>query len=197
MLIIVNTGVANLASVYFACERLGVKAVISSQPDQIRLAKRIILPGVGAAPFAMQSLHKQNLCNLLSSLSQPILGICLGMQLLFERLNEGSGCTGLGLIPGTINRLDSHNQPIPHMGWNQLQLLAADPILDGVKNGEYVYFVHSYAAPLLPVSLAKTQYGQEFSAIVRYKNVYGCQFHPERSGQTGMQILHNFLNLAL
>jgi len=194
--IIVDTGVANLASVSFAFERLGVSARISDDAQVIKSGERVIIPGVGAAPFAMNKINAKGLTPVLQSLTQPVMGICLGMQLIFETLEEGgTPVKGLGLVPGRVSVLDTQDLPTPHMGWNTLQILSDDPILDGISENDYAYFVHSFAASVSDITLAKSQYGSEFSAIVRHKNVYGCQFHPERSSQTGAQVLSNFLKV--
>ncbi|HHL42821.1 MAG TPA: imidazole glycerol phosphate synthase subunit HisH [Hellea balneolensis] len=194
--VIVDTGCANLASVGFAFERLGEITMITRDQDIIAGADRVVLPGVGAAGYAMQNLHSRNLINTLQSLTQPVLGICLGMQILFARSSEG-GTQGLGVIDGEIEKLDAADLPLPHMGWNQLDILVDDPLLAGVDSGAYMYFVHSYAAPILSTTLARTEYGSKFSAVVRRDNFYGCQFHPERSGQAGAKILSNFLKVKI
>lgn len=197
-LVIVDTGVANLASVGFAFERLGVEPVMSRDPSVINAAARVILPGVGAAPAAMKNIHALGLTPVLQGLSQPVLGICLGMQLIFETLDEGGVETsGLGLVPGRVSRLDTGDLPSPHMGWNTLTPLKSDPLLDGITAEDYAYFVHSFAAPVSDITLASTTYHNDFSAIVRHKNVWGCQFHPERSAKTGARILSNFLKVSI
>lgn len=197
-LVIVDTGCANLASVKFAFERLNIKAHVSGEVRDISSADRVILPGVGAAPFAMQAIKEKGLVEPLKALKQPILGICLGMQILFDHLEEGGQDTdGLGLISGTVSALDSGELPSPHMGWNQLSNLKDDPLLNGVDEGDYAYFVHSFAAPISESTLTECEYGQGFSAIVRQDNVWGCQFHPERSAKTGIQILKNFAEIQL
>lgn len=197
-LVIVDTGCANLASVQYAIERLGVQPFITDSADDITSADRVVLPGVGSAPFAMKSINAKNLKPVLQSLSQPVIGICLGMQLLFETLEEGGKTVeGLGLVPGSITALDTGDMPSPHMGWNTLSALTDDPLLNGISNGDYAYFVHSYAAELADTTLAASEYGSPFSAIVRKNNVWGCQFHPERSSKTGAQILKNFLEIRL
>lgn len=196
-LVIVDTGVANLASVAFAFERLGVEPVISREPGVIKVADRVILPGVGAAPAAMKNINQLGLAPVLQSLEQPLMGICLGMQLLFDELTEGETITkGLGLIPDTVDTLDTGDQPSPHMGWNQLGDIADDPLLSGIHAGDYTYFVHSYAAKPSAYMIASCTYGEPFSAIVRKGNVWGCQFHPERSSRVGARILENFLKVA-
>jgi len=195
-LVIVDTGVANLSSVKFAFDRLGVEALISDKGETITSAERVILPGVGAAPYAMKTINAKGLTPILQSLIQPVMGICLGMQLIFETLEEGGSPTqGLGLVPGTITALDTKGQPSPHMGWNTLTKQSDDPLLEGINDNDYAYFVHSYAAPVSDITLASSEYGSPFSAIVRNKNVYGCQFHPERSSRVGARILENFLKV--
>ncbi len=197
-LIIVDTGCANLASVQYAFTRLGVDTHISDDAAQINSAERIVLPGVGSAPYAMEKIRGKGLEDTLQNLSQPVLGICLGMQLIFETLDEGSmPSQGLGLVPGRIGLLDTKGAPSPHMGWNTLGDLKDDPILESVKSGSYAYFVHSFAAPISNNTLASSEYGMKFSAIVRHKNIWGCQFHPERSSHIGAQILKNFSKVTL
>ena len=195
-LVIVDTGCANLASVKFAFERLGVEAVISDNDETITSADRVVLPGVGSAPFAMKSIHNKNLVPTLQNLKQPLLGICLGMQLIFETLDEGGVETeGLGLVPGRITSLDTKGQPSPHIGWNTLARTSDDPLLNGINDNDYAYFVHSFAAPVSDMTLASSEYGDIFTAVVRKDNVYGCQFHPERSSKVGARILENFLKV--
>lgn len=195
-LVIVDTGCANLASVKFAFERLGVDAGITDNAETIASAERIVLPGVGSAPFAMKAIHNKGLAPVLQNLQQPLMGICLGMQLIFETLEEGGVATsGLGLVPGRIKALDTKGQPSPHMGWNTLKRTSDDPLLEGINDNDYAYFVHSYAAPVSGMTLASSEYGDAFSAIVRKDNVYGCQFHPERSSRVGARILENFLKV--
>jgi len=195
-LIIVDTGCANLASVGFAFDRLGVSTVVTDDADMIIAAKRVIIPGVGAAPYAMDKINGKGLTPVLQSLTQPVMGICLGMQLIFETLEEGgSPIDGLGLVPGTIKALDTKDKPSPHMGWNTLTKQRDDTLLEGINDNDYAYFVHSFAAEISGDTLASSEYGSPFSAIVKYKNVYGCQFHPERSAKVGAKILENFLKV--
>ncbi|MEP1229274.1 MAG: imidazole glycerol phosphate synthase subunit HisH [Litorimonas sp.] len=203
-LVIVDTGCANLASVQYAFERIGVDAHISETLEQIKTAERVILPGVGSAPYAMEKIREKGLTDTLQALTQPVLGICLGMQLIFDTLDEGTqeSCksgeaNGLGLIPGRVSLLNTQGAPSPHMGWNTLNNLTEDPLLSGVNSGDYAYFVHSFAAPISDHTLASAQYGNEFSAIVRHRNIWGCQFHPERSSDVGAQILQNFSKVTL
>ncbi len=197
-LVIVDTGCANLASVQYAFERLGVTPIISDDANVIKTANRVVLPGVGSAPFAMRSINAKNLKPVLKTLDQPVIGICLGMQLLYETLEEGGDTVeGLGLVPGAIRALETGNLPSPHMGWNKITPLKKDPLLKGVTAGDYAYFVHSFAADVSENTLAQAEYGTPFTAMTRKDNVWGCQFHPERSSKTGAQILKNFLDIKL
>ena len=193
--VIIDSGGANLASLQFALERLGAKTAVTTNASTITRARRVILPGVGAAADAMQRLRTAGIAELLPTLTQPVLGICLGMQLLFSRSEEGS-TQCLGILPETVRRLQpSPGLPVPHMGWNQLAPLRNDPILEGIARDDYVYFVHSYAVPVSDVTLATADYGVPVSAIVRKGNFWGAQFHPERSAATGARLLANFLRL--
>jgi len=193
--VIIDSGGANLASLQFAFERLGARTQVTKDASTIARAPRVVLPGVGAAGDAMQRLRDCGVAELLPTLEQPVLGICLGMQLLFSRSEEGS-TQCLGILPETVRRLKpSAGLPVPHMGWNQLAPLREDPILAGIAKDDYVYFVHSYAVPVSDVTLAVTDYGVPVSAIVRKGNFWGAQFHPERSAAAGARLLANFLRL--
>lgn len=195
-LIIIDTGCANLSSVAFAFGRLGVESEITAVASRIQQAERVVLPGVGSAPYAMKKIRDRNLVSVVQGLKQPVLGICLGMQLLFETLEEGEQrVEGFGVIKGHVDSLDTKNNPSPHMGWNTLSTVKEDPLLKGIKDGEHAYFVHSFAAPIGNYTLMKSDYGSSFSAIIRQGNFRGCQFHPERSSATGSRILKNFLDL--
>lgn len=194
MLAIVDTGCANLASVGFAFERLGAPYIVTHDAAIIKSADHVILPGVGAMAYAMAALNERGLLPVLCGLTQPLMGICLGMQMLFDGSEEGDAA-GLGLVSGTVNKMDTGDMPAPHMGWNTLENLAANPLLSGVNEGDYVYFVHSYAAPISGKTLAISNYGEPFSAIIQHGHIYGCQFHPERSGKVGAKILENFLKV--
>ncbi|HEY8054215.1 MAG TPA: imidazole glycerol phosphate synthase subunit HisH [Steroidobacteraceae bacterium] len=193
--VIVDSGGANLASLQYALERLGARAHVSHDPATLASAPRVILPGVGAAADAMQRLTRHGLTELLPTLTQPVLGICLGMQLLFDASEEGpADC--LGVLSGDVQRIaNAPGRPVPHMGWNQLTPLHADPLLEGIMAGDYAYYVHSYAAPVGPATLASVEYGGALSAAVRRGNFWGTQFHPERSAGTGARLLGNFLRL--
>lgn len=194
--LIVDTKCANLASVGFAFDRLGITSIISDDPAQIMSADRVLIPGVGSAPYAMAKIKGAGLLETLKSLQQPVLGICLGMQLLFETLDEGGQTVaGLGLVPGRINALDTGHLPSPHMGWNRLTDLGDDPLTAGLSDGDHAYFVHSFAAPVSDMTLATTHYHNPFTAMLRHGNVRGCQFHPERSAATGATILKAFAAL--
>jgi glutamine amidotransferase len=196
-LVVVDSGVANLASVMAALQRLGVAAEITAAADKICKADRVILPGVGSAAAAMTQLRAKNLVDVLRGVTQPLLGICLGMQLLFEQSEENSGIECLGILPGKVKLLhETPDSPVPHMGWNQLDIQKPDhPLLRGITSGGYVYFVHSFAVPTSHLTLASTQYAENFSSIVGMRNFFGCQFHPERSSTVGAQILRNFLEM--
>ncbi|MBW3163585.1 imidazole glycerol phosphate synthase subunit HisH [Ferrimonas balearica] len=193
MTVIIDTGCANLASVRFAFERLGASAQISADADTILSAERVILPGVGSAQAAMVQLEQRGLLPVLPRIEQPLLGICLGMQLLGERSDEGN-TTLPGLLPFTTERLKVGDQPLPHMGWNTLEPVD-HPLFAGIRKGDYVYFVHSYGVACSDLTLARCDYGQPFSASVGRGNIMGVQFHPERSGAVGARILKNFLEI--
>lgn len=194
-LAIIDSGGANIASLRFALERIGVDSVLTTDPEVLREASHVMLPGVGAAADCMSRLRAAGLIDAIRELRQPLLGICVGMQLLFESSEEG-GVECLGLLPGRVERLRPGPElPIPHMGWNQLELEGSSPLLKDINEGDYVYFVHSYCAPVSDATLAKCSYGKPFSAIVQRGNVYGAQFHPERSASIGSLLLRNFLSV--
>lgn len=194
-LAIIDSGGANIASLQMAIERLGVAAELTTDPDQLRAASHVILPGVGAAADCMSRLRQAGLVNTIRDLRQPLLGVCVGMQLLFESSEEGD-VECLGLLPGRVGRLPRRaGLPVPHMGWNQLEFDRTNALLNDIEAGDYVYFVHSYAVPLSERTIATTTYGAPFSAAVQHGNVYGAQFHPERSARVGAQLLRNFLKL--
>jgi len=194
--VVIDSGGANLASVLFALERLNAPATVTTSPDEVKSAKRVILPGVGAAADVMKRLHAAGLTEVLPTLKQPVFGICVGMQVLFRSSEEGPvDC--LGIIPDTVKKLKAApGLPVPHMGWNTLVTLRDDPLMEGITSSDYVYFVHSYAAPVSDVTLARTDYGTPVSAVVRRDNFWGAQFHPERSSTTGSRVLANFLRLS-
>jgi len=194
--VIVANGGANIASLQFALERLNVPSLVSGDPDVIGAASHVILPGVGAAANAMARLRRDGLHDVIPKLRQPVLGICLGMQLLFESSDEGdTRC--LGIIPGRATRFtEAQGRPVPHIGWNTVQIGRDSPMLVGMRGDDYAYFVHSYALPVTSATVASTQYGPSFSACVEWGNFFGAQFHPERSAALGARMLQNFLAIA-
>ncbi len=192
-LAIIDSGGANIASLRYAIERLGIDSQVTTDAQTLRAASHVILPGVGAAADCMERLRSANLIETIRSLRQPLLGVCVGMQLLFDSSEEGD-VECLGLLPGRVHRFAKRDGlPVPHMGWNQLEFTSPSPLLDDVASGDYVYFVHSYCAPLNENTVAATNYGERFAALVRHGNVFGAQFHPERSARAGSLVLRNFL----
>jgi glutamine amidotransferase len=196
---IVDYGAGNLFSVANALKFLGYEDfVFARTPDGIGAADKLILPGVGAFPDAMRKLNESGLTDAVRAEGRrkPLLGVCLGMQLLFEKGYEFEECEGLGLLPGYVDRIVASGLKIPHMGWSDVTVARPSPLTKGVRNGDRVYFVHSYKAvtPDAYISL-KAEYGQPIPALVRDGDLYGAQFHPEKSGDIGLAILKNFLNL--
>lgn len=195
-LALVDAGGANIGSVRYALQRLGVEAELTADAGAIGRADRVILPGVSTAATVMRRLRELGLVETLRTLRQPLLGVCVGMQLLFEH-SEEDDTPCLGLLPGQVRRLPAgEGIRVPHMGWNRLQLHGDDPVLGDFAEGEYAYFVHSYAAAVTPDCIASSIHGGEFAAVVRRGNVVGAQFHPERSAAAGARLLHNFLTMA-
>ena len=198
--VLIDSGGANIGSVRYALERLGGHAGLRADPARIDAATHVILPGVGAAAPAMRRLHELGLVETIRALRKPLLGICLGMQLLYESSDEGD-VECLGLLPGRVRKLAvSPGVRVPHMGWNTLRLRRdpmrrAPALLDGIADNAYAYFVHSYAAPMGQATLAGCMHGQEFSAIVQHDHIRGAQFHPERSAAIGQRLLANFIGL--
>jgi imidazole glycerol-phosphate synthase subunit HisH len=194
--VLIDAGGTNIGSVRYALQRLGVDASMSDDPVRIRAASHVVLPGVGAAGPGMARLRASGLDAVIRELSQPVLGVCLGMQLLFEHSEEGdTPC--LGVVRGQVRHFPHEGGlRVPHMGWNALRVERDDPLLSGLDaTDRHAYFVHSYAAPVGPDTLASSDYGMPFSAVVRRGNFCGMQFHPERSAATGERLLANFLNL--
>ncbi|MFM5842518.1 imidazole glycerol phosphate synthase subunit HisH [Aeromonas sanarellii] len=202
-LVIIDTGCANLASVRMAFERLGVQPQVSSKAVDIEQADKLILPGVGTAVAAMKNLNERGLVPLIRAAKQPLLGFCLGMQMLAQASEESmntadQGCGEidcLGIVPGKIRLMEVGNLRLPHMGWNQITHDETHPLLKGIHSGSYFYFVHSYALEVTEATLAICDYGRPFTAIVGRDNFFGAQFHPERSGAAGARLLQNFLEL--
>lgn len=193
--VIVDAGGANTGSVRYAFERLDIDAALVTDAASIRAADRVILPGVGTAAQVMCRLQQLGLVEVLRTLERPLLGICVGMQLLFESSEEGD-VAGLGLLAGRVSRLrGGPGLRVPHMGWSTLRVLRADPLVEGV-DGAQAYFVHSFAAPVTDDCVLACDHGQAFAAAVRRGPVAGCQFHPERSAAIGARVLRNFLSPA-
>ncbi|MGQ8366825.1 imidazole glycerol phosphate synthase subunit HisH [Glaciecola sp. 1036] len=197
---VINTGCANISSVKFAMERLGAQVTVSDDIAEIAKSERLILPGVGAAPAAMKSINTKHLSACIQNLTQPVLGVCLGMQLMVEASAENdlgnSAITPcLNLMPGKVERMQVGELRLPHMGWNQVSSVEQNPLFAGVDDGSYFYFVHSFAVAKYSQTLATCEYGMTFSAAIHYKNFFGVQFHPERSSQAGAQLLRNFLTM--
>jgi len=190
---IIDSGGANVASIGFALERLGAEACLTADAATIRAASHVILPGVGAARNAMTRLHEAGLVSVIRSLQQPVLGICLGMQLLCESSDEGdTPC--LELVPGRVRQLSNAEVSVPHMGWNRVSPAGPAPVIfEGIETAAHFYFVHSFALGVTPHTTALCNYAGEFSAAIRQDNFFGVQFHPERSSVAGHRLLANFL----
>ena len=190
---IVKYNAGNTVSVANALKRLGVEPVVTDSPDELRTADRVIFPGVGEASTAMAYLRERGLDEVIRSLTRPVLGICLGMQLMgaFSDENE-TNC--LGILPYRVRRFESDILKVPHTGWNRITDLQS-PLFEGVADGEYVYFVHGYYVETGADTTAVTEYGHEFSSGVTHGNFHAIQFHPEKSGETGARILANFLKI--
>ena len=196
MIGIIDYHLNNLRSVQKAFEKIGEQAFISDSPDELRKAERLVLPGVGAFGEAMKNLNALGLVNIVNEHAQsgkPLLGICLGMQLLFSKSFELGEYEGLNLIDGTVHKF-SEQVKVPHIGWNQLEFTSEVPMLRGVKNFSFAYFVHSYfVQPNENVTIAETTYDKKFTSIVQKQKIVGLQFHPEKSQSVGLQLLKNFV----
>ena len=199
MIAVIDYGAGNLKSVTKALDHLGYANTIVSRPEELEAADGMILPGVGAFPMCMAALRKSGMDQaiLQQAGKKPLLGICLGMQMLLDSSTEMGGDQGLGLIPGTVEKIET-NLKLPHIGWNSLNIVNPDPLTAGLSDGNYVYFVHSFCAKVKnSEDLAlTTDYGTTVTAMIARGNVFGCQFHPEKSGPVGMTILRNFGELT-
>lgn len=191
-IVIINYGAGNIQSIMFAIERLGFKAVLSNNPDEIKAADKVIFPGVGEASSAMKMLLESGLDTLIPTLKQPVLGICLGMQLMCNKSEEGN-TKGLGIFDVDVIKFTPRVK-VPQMGWNQIYNLKS-PLFEGINENEYMYLVHSFYAPNCPEAIATTDYEVAYASALQKDNFYGTQFHPEKSGDVGEQILANFLKL--
>jgi len=192
---IIDSGGANIASLKFALERLGTDATLTTDAKAIEAADHVILPGVGAAAAAMRQLKASGLEDVIPKLQQPVLGICLGMQLLAQA-SEEDDAECLGIIPGIAQKLSaSPETPVPNMGWCPTTTAKEHQLLHDIDNGSYFYFVHSYALPVADYSVATATHNDQFTAVIAYNNFYATQFHPERSSAAGARILANFLEL--
>lgn len=199
MIAVIDYGAGNLFSVKNALDYLKIENCITKDAEMIRQADAMILPGVGAFPDAMKMLESKDLVSVIcqEAARKPLLGICLGMQLLFESSCEYGETKGLGLIPGKVVKIDGKGLKIPHMGWNDLTILNPCEMTKDTKNGDYVYFVHSYRAATPDENIScYTVYGEKIPALVHRNLVYGAQFHPEKSGETGLDLLKNFARLV-
>ncbi|HKT29058.1 imidazole glycerol phosphate synthase subunit HisH [Dyella sp.] len=193
--VLVDAGGTNIGSVRYALQRLGVDAALTADAESIRSADKVILPGVGAAKPGMARLQELGLVDVIRSLTQPVLGVCLGMQLLCEH-SEESDTPCLGVIPATVRKFEETPELcVPHMGWNRLSSIASHPLLKNLAEGDWAYFVHSYAVPVGDYTLVSSDYGGAFSAVIASGNFHGMQFHPERSAQVGAKLLKSFLEL--
>ncbi|WP_111307111.1 imidazole glycerol phosphate synthase subunit HisH [Confluentibacter sediminis] len=193
-LVIINYGAGNIKSIQFAFKRLGIDAILSNNAEEILAADKIIFPGVGEASTAMSMLKESGLDLLIPTLKQPVLGICLGMQLLCNSTEEGH-TKGLGIFNTDVKRF-SNDVKVPQMGWNVIKDLKSE-LFTGIKEGEYMYLVHSYYAEHCPQTIAKTDYGINYASALQHDNFYGVQFHPEKSSLAGEKILENFLKLNI
>lgn len=192
---IIDSGGANIASVLYAFERLGVTTEMTTDAGRIQQAERVLLPGVGAAGDAMTRLRHHGLVEVIQELQQPVLGICLGMQLLADA-SEEEDVECLGVIPGVATKFPATTScPVPNMGWCAIERTNAHPLLRGIDSGSYFYFVHSYALPVCDHTIASAQHARPFSAILSHNNFVAAQFHPERSSKLGARLLKNFIGL--
>lgn len=192
MIGVIDYGAGNIRSVGNALDRLKARYVVSNSIDELEKAEKLILPGVGEARSAMATLDRSGLAGWLRNVQVPFLGICIGMQILFEQSAEReTEC--LGVFPGRVEKFDETKIKVPHMGWNRVHAPRETPLFEGIRDGEFFYFVHSYRAPITAGTIGVTDYQAPFSAAVRKDNFYGVQFHAEKSGPAGLQVLRNFI----
>jgi glutamine amidotransferase len=194
MIAIIDYGAGNVASVANAVSALKHDYIITSNEINILKSDKIIFPGVGEASFAIKQLHKLNLYTMLRVCNKPLLGICLGMQLMADYSKEGD-VTGLGLFPGSTEKFDNEITKVPHMGWNSIEIRKGSELFNGIESGEMFYFAHSYYLPLNIYATSVTNHNIAFAASVEIGNFYGVQFHPEKSGDAGLKLLKNFIEL--
>ena len=195
MIALIKYKAGNITSVSNALDRLGAEYFLAENPEQLETADGVIFPGVGHANAAMESLKENGIDEWLKKKKKPVLGICVGMQLLFETSTEGN-TVGLGVIPGGLVRFESPEEKVPHMGWNTISKHENHPLLKGVEEHEHLYFVHSYYAPDGEFSVASCDYIHPFIAVAAKDNFWGVQFHPEKSGEVGAKVLQNFLDFV-
>ncbi|QCI22564.1 imidazole glycerol phosphate synthase subunit HisH [Buchnera aphidicola] len=194
-IVIVDTGCANLKSIKVAVKNLGYDSIITSNESIISESEKIFLPGVGTASAVMKLLSEKNIINIIQKFKQPILGICLGMQLFCDFSEECNGVKTLGIIKSSVLRLRTTHLPLPHIGWNQITFQKEHALFKKIPNNSRFYFVHSYIVPINKYTLSTTNYGINFSSVIQKNNFFGVQFHPEKSGNIGSQLLKNFLEM--
>lgn len=194
-LVILDTGCANLKSIKVAIKKLGHNSIVTTEPSVILKSKKMFLPGVGTASAVMNILSQKKLINIIKNFDNPILGICLGMQLFCSSSEECHGVKTIGIIKSSVLRLKTNNLPLPHIGWNQIHFHKSHPLFKNIPNHSRFYFVHSYMVPINKYTLSKTDYGVYFSSVIQKNNFFGVQFHPEKSGIIGSQLLKNFLEM--
>ena len=195
MIAVIDYGAGNTQSVINVLDELNVKYIVTNREIDINNCRKIIFPGVGEASFAVKKLHLLNLFTMLRVTRKPLLGICVGMQLLCEKSDEGNSVC-LGIIPAVVHKFDESKVKVPHMGWNNVSYVKSSKLFDNIPENSYFYFANSYYAPLNENTLAKTEHGIEFSSAVIKENYYGVQFHPEKSGSAGIQLIKNFIELC-
>ncbi|CAL4319017.1 imidazole glycerol phosphate synthase subunit HisH [Buchnera aphidicola] len=194
-IVILNTGCANLASITIAIKKLGYTTIVTCDPAVVHNAKKIVIPGVGSAVTAMRELSRNMIVNVICNVKTPVLGICLGMQLLCNFSEEGGGIKTLGILKTPVYRLRNKNITLPHIGWNKIIFNRGSILFNNIKTGSRFYFVHSYFVPINKYTLACSDYGISFSSVIQKNNFFGVQFHPEKSGDIGAQLLKNFLEI--